>query len=96
VDQLPAPAPGLQRLTDLPVGAVARVHDADLDGESRALLRAIGLTDQSVLRVCKQGHPCVIQVRATRIGMSSRIAQHVTVTPLGAGAPDAPLPEPAR
>jgi len=86
VDQLTAPAPGLQRLTDLPVGAIARVHDADLDGESRALLRAIGLTDQSVLRVCKQGHPCVIQVRATRIGMSSRIAQQVTVTPLESAA----------
>lgn len=82
MDQPPSLAPGLQRLIDLPVGAIARVHDADLDGESRALLRAIGLTDQSVFRVCKQGHPCVIQVRATRIGMSSRIAQHVTVAPL--------------
>jgi Fe2+ transport system protein FeoA len=63
------------------VGSTARVHDADVDAESRSLLRALGLTDASLLRVCKQGEPCVVQVRATRIGLSSRIAQQVFVIP---------------
>ena len=92
---IPAPAPSsrpplppihevpkdARRLADLPVGSTARLLDAHLDGEARAQIRALGLIDASVLRVCKQGEPCVVQVRTTRIGISSRIAQHVFVTP---------------
>jgi Fe2+ transport system protein FeoA len=59
--------------------------DAAVDNELRTLLRALGLTDNSPLRVCKRGEPCVVQVRATRIGISRRIAQHITVVPDGAG-----------
>lgn len=66
-------------LADVPTGVTARLSGARLDAESRALLRALGLTDASVLRVCKQGEPCVVQVRATRIGMSRRIARNVYV-----------------
>jgi len=81
----PALPPGTLRLTDLQVGATARLHDAQVDVESRSQLRALGLTDKSVFRVCKQGEPCVVQVRATRVGISSRIAQHVIVTREGQG-----------
>jgi Fe2+ transport system protein FeoA len=77
---VPAPPPGTVRLTDLQVGATARLFDAQIDPESRSQLRALGLTDRSLIRVCKQGEPCVVQVRATRVGISSRIAQHVLVT----------------
>ena len=69
------------QLSDLDVGATARLHDVDADPESYSLLRALGLTEGSVLRVCRQGEPCIIQVRATRIGISSRIARHVLVVP---------------
>ena len=63
--------------------------DASVDAESRSLLRALGLTDDSRLRVCKRGEPCVIQVRATRIGISSRIAEHIMVVAESPGlAPD--------
>lgn len=72
-----------RRLTDLEVGATARMLDAAVDTELRTLLRALGLTDNSPLRVCKRGEPCVVQVRATRIGISRRIAQHITVVPDG-------------
>ena len=68
-----------RRLTDLDVGEWGRMVDATIDPESRSLLQALGLTDNSRLRVCKRGEPCVVQVRATRIGISSRIAQHITV-----------------
>ena len=67
------------RLCDLPVGFAARLHDAQLDPEARSQLRALGLTDGSVLRVCKQGEPCVVQVRTTRIGIAGRIARDVFV-----------------
>jgi uncharacterized iron-regulated membrane protein len=68
-------------LADLPIGCTARLRDTHLDGESRSQLRALGLTDGSVLRVCKQGEPCVVQVRTTRIGLSSGIARRVFVVP---------------
>ena len=68
-----------RRLSELHVGDCARIVDAAIDAESRALLEALGLTDNSRLRVCKRGEPCVVQVRATRIGISSRIARRITV-----------------
>jgi Fe2+ transport system protein FeoA len=77
----PASRAGVCRLVDLQVGGIARIIDARVDPESRALLRALGLTDHSLLRVCKHGEPYVVQVRATRIGISSRIAEHVLVIP---------------
>jgi Fe2+ transport system protein FeoA len=79
VSEVSVPPAGTLRLTDLQVGATARLHDAQIDAESRAQLRALGLTDRSLLRICKQGEPCVVQVRATRVGISSHIAQHVFV-----------------
>ena len=78
-----------RKLTDLEVGATARMLDAAVDTELRTLLRALGLTDNSPLRVCKRGEPCVVQVRATRIGISRRIAQHITVVPDGSAPPAA-------
>jgi uncharacterized iron-regulated membrane protein len=77
---------GAIRLTELPAGVVARLHETELDAESRAQLRALGLTDASLLRVCKQGEPCVVQVRTTRLGLSSRIARHVCVLASAAGS----------
>ena len=68
-----------RRLSELEVGDVARMVDAAIDPEAQSLLQALGLTDNSRLRVCKRGEPCVVQVRATRIGISSRIARHITV-----------------
>ena len=68
-----------RRLSELEVGDVARMVEAAIDPEAQSLLQALGLTDNSRLRVCKRGEPCVVQVRATRIGISSRIAQHITV-----------------
>ncbi len=69
-------------LTSLPVGAAARLHDTELDTEARELLRGLGLTDRSIIRVCKQGEPCVVQVHATRIGLTSRVARAILVEPI--------------
>jgi Fe2+ transport system protein FeoA len=78
---LPVTADLSRKLTELEVGATARMLDAAVDAELRTLLRSLGLTDNSPLRVCKRGEPCVVQVRATRIGISRRIAQQITVVP---------------
>ena len=68
-------------LTDLPVDTEGELRLSSLDGQTRALLRALGLTDGSSLRVCKQGEPCIIQVRATRIGMARSVAAGLLVEP---------------
>ncbi len=69
------------RLCDLPAGAIARLHATDVPGEDGALLRALGLTERCRLRLCKSGEPCIVQVRATRIGLSKTVAEQVLVVP---------------
>lgn len=80
-----ATPPAVVPLTSLPEGATARLHDADLDVEARELLRGLGLTDRALVRVCKQGEPCVIQVHATRIGITGRVARAIRVEPVADG-----------
>jgi Fe2+ transport system protein FeoA len=69
------------RLCDLEEGCEARFHEASLDTESRELLRALGLTASSMIRLCKRGEPCIVQVRATRIGLSKLVAGQIYVIP---------------
>jgi len=64
----------------MPVGAVATLHEVR-DAEARPFLRALGLLDASRLRLCKGGDPCIVQVRATRIGLSRAVAEHLLVVP---------------
>ena len=70
-----APVP----LTSLEAGSSARLHATRLDDDTRSLLRALGLTDASRLRVCKCGEPFIIQVRTTKIGLSSVVAGNIYV-----------------
>jgi len=72
-------------LCDLPVGQTARFHEARLDPEVSNLLRVLGLTNASVLRLCKAGEPCIVQIRSTRIGLARSVAASIFV-----------IPEPAR
>ncbi len=67
-------------LLDLTPGTLAVLHEI-LDQESRAVLRSLGLTDGSRMRICRVGDPCIIQVRSTRIGISKVVAQSVYVVP---------------
>ena len=72
-------------LSELAVGAVARLHEARLDPEACHQLRSLGLTDHCKLTLCKKGEPCIVQVRSTRIGISRAVARHIFVVPLTAG-----------
>ncbi len=67
-------------LTTVPVGALARLHEVR-DAESRGVLRALGIADACVMRLCKVGDPCIVQVRATRIGLSNAVASCLYVVP---------------
>ncbi len=71
-------------LASLPVDTCARFHCAEVDGEARDLLRALGLTDGACMRMCQQGQTCIVQVRGTRIGITNRVARSIHVEPIAA------------
>jgi Fe2+ transport system protein FeoA len=68
-------------LSELAIGASARLHQTDLDEPTVRLLSALGLTPSSEFRLCKAGEPCIIQVRSTRIGLSRGVAARILVMP---------------
>jgi Fe2+ transport system protein FeoA len=68
-------------LSQLRAGTTARLHSAELAKDDCALLKALGLTDRCLLRVCKAGEPCIVEVKATRIGLSRSLARGVFVVP---------------
>jgi Fe2+ transport system protein FeoA len=76
-------APALQPipLSQLRAGCTARLHSAELGKDDCALLNALGLTDRCLLRVCKAGEPCIVEVKATRIGISRSLARGLFVVP---------------
>lgn len=82
----PAVAQAPIRLTACAAGTVVRLQGTDLDPESCALLRALGLTRECELTLCKTGEPCIVQVRATRIGLSRAVANGLLVVPAAVGA----------
>ncbi len=82
-----SPTSTIVRLSDVATGTVAKLHEVHLDREAHDVLRGLGLTDASTLRVCQQGEPCVVQVHATRIGLSSRVARLILVRPQSTSAP---------
>lgn len=69
------------RLSELPVGTLARFEEAHLTPQDRAVLGAIGLTERCRLRVSKAGEPFIVQVRSTRIGLSRAVAEGIMVVP---------------
>ena len=73
-------------LSALAVGRTARLHETELDPQSTGLLRALGLCEAECFRLCKAGEPCILQVGATRIGVSRTVASKIFVIP------DAPAP----
>jgi Fe2+ transport system protein FeoA len=79
---MPATSTAPVLLSDLRVGATARFHDAKLDRDMTRFLRAIGLTRTSEFRICKNGEPCIVQVRSTRIGLSRALAGQILVVPV--------------
>jgi Fe2+ transport system protein FeoA len=68
-------------LSELASGAVGRFQNTSLAKNDTAWLRALGLTARSLIRVCKAGDPCIVQVRTTRIGLSREVAANILVVP---------------
>ena len=69
------------KLSTLSSGLTARLHAAELAPADCDMLRALGMTDECTLRICKVGEPCIVQVQSTRIGLSRAVADGILVGP---------------
>ncbi|MDX2148241.1 MAG: FeoA family protein [Planctomycetota bacterium] len=85
-------------LTTLEPGRVGVVRQVCRDEKDAALLRAMGLRVDAVVRVCRVGEPCIVEVLyrsercgecTCRLGLSRPLAEQVMVSPttlaVGAG-----------
>jgi Fe2+ transport system protein FeoA len=77
------PAPIRLPLTQLKRGDRAMVADASLSEEDRAVLQAMGLDERCTFTVCRAsaGGPCIIQLDATRLGLSPELAKRILTRP---------------
>ena len=57
----------------------AVVHIADLDIDERDALASMGLYENASFELCQQGQPCIIQVEATRLGLSRELTSRIMV-----------------
>lgn len=70
-------------LTQLKRGDRAMVAGATLSKEDLEVLRAMGLDETCSFTVCRSGGggPCIIQVDATRLGLSPDLARRILTRP---------------
>ena len=61
----------------------AVVHMTELDADEQEALSAMGLHEDASFELCQQGQPCIIQVEATRLGLSSEITSRIMVRRCG-------------
>lgn len=66
-------------LSQLCENETAVVHVTDLEYEEREALAAMGLYDDASFKLCQQGQPCIIQVEATRLGLSREVTSRILV-----------------
>jgi len=85
--QLPQP------LTTLRPGQSAIIAETRLDVDDAALLRAMGLSDQVRIKLCRVGEPCIVALGSVegkhchcnghcRIGLARGLAERIFVTVL--------------
>jgi len=79
----PQPPSAAVRLSELRDGQRGRLHSTNLCCEDCEMLNAMGMTDQCEIRVCQSaspGKPCIVQVHATRLGLSASLADRIFVS----------------
>jgi len=70
-------------LSQLRKGDRAMVASSSLSDEDRAVLQAMGLDERCTFTVCRasSGGPCIIQLDATRLGLSPDLAKRILTRP---------------
>jgi Fe2+ transport system protein FeoA len=66
-------------LSEVLVGESVEVVEQGLAGEEASLLSALGIVGGSRLVVRASGDPCIVEVRAARVGIARRVAAKVIV-----------------
>lgn len=77
------PEPIRLPLTQLKRGDRAVVAESTLSDDDRAVLRAMGLDERCTFTVCRASKdgPCIIQLDATRLGLSPDLARRILTRP---------------
>jgi len=94
----PTTTPPRVPLSVLRSGDRAVVEFDALAHDEAQLLEAMGLTDQSEVRICRSGSPCIIEVAQMRLGLAASVAHRIYATPCGEECPavrDSPEHPPA-
>ena len=66
-------------LCQLETGDRGRIVTDGLCCEDCELLRAMGLNEESLVRVCRSGAPCIVLINTTRLGLSAAMSQRILV-----------------
>ncbi len=66
-------------LSEAVAGAIVRLVRRDLAEGEACLLAAMGLTEGCRMTVRSAGDPCIVEVRATRIGLARSVAERLLV-----------------
>ena len=66
-------------LAQLSENEQAVVHMPGLEADEREALIAMGLHEEATVKLCQQGQPCIVQVEATRLGLSQEVAARILV-----------------
>ena len=66
-------------LSELEVQSEAVILVTDLEEDEREVLASMGLREDDIFRLCQQGSPCIIQVEATRLGLSQELTSRIMV-----------------
>ena len=67
-------------LSQLKRGDRAIVELESLPQDDSRLLAAMGLSNRAEIRVCRAGTPCIVQIEATRLGISAEMAAMILAT----------------
>ena len=76
---MPPPMDPPTPFTDLRVGDRARLAADRLADADHEMLRALGLTPIHTFRVARAGHPWIVHVHGTRIGLADAVARNLRV-----------------
>jgi Fe2+ transport system protein FeoA len=83
VTETPDKPPVRLPLTQLRRGDRVVMAGSSLAPEDRAILEAMGLDERTAFTVCRAGRsgPCIIQLDATRLGLSPELAARILTLP---------------
>lgn len=80
---------GVTSLAEAQTGVCASVARTELEPKDAALLRAMGLTPNVRVRVCRRGTPCIVEIVGRegqacgcRIGLAPELARRIFLSEL--------------